>query len=57
MGDMTDAFMTASVLMAVAKGRSTITNIANQRVKECNRIAAMVQGFTFVILLNKTREN
>jgi len=54
---MTDAFMTASVLMAVAKGRSTITNIANQRVKECNRIAAMVQGFTFVILLNKTREN
>ncbi|KAG0126698.1 EPSP synthase-domain-containing protein [Tuber indicum] len=44
MEPMTDAFLTASVLAAVAKGveRSSITGIANQRVKECNRIAAMV---------------
>ena len=40
---MTDAFLTASVLAAVAPGSTptTITGIANQRVKECNRIAAM----------------
>ncbi len=38
MEPMTDAFMTAVALMAVAEGRSHITGIANQRVKECNRI-------------------
>lgn len=44
MEPMTDAFLTASVLAAVAVGseRTSITGIANQRVKECNRIAAMV---------------
>ncbi|TGZ84773.1 Shikimate dehydrogenase [Ascodesmis nigricans] len=44
MEPMTDAFLTASVLAAVARGanRTEITGIANQRVKECNRIAAMV---------------
>jgi pentafunctional AROM polypeptide len=41
MEPMTDAFMTASVLAAVATGTTRITGIANQRVKECNRIAAM----------------
>ena len=46
MEPMTDAFLTASVLAAVAQdteGRSTtrIVGIANQRVKECNRIQAM----------------
>lgn len=46
METMTDAFLTASVLAAVAKpnenGATTqITGIANQRVKECNRIKAM----------------
>ena len=48
MEPMTDAFLTASVLAAVAadsKGLAvtSITGIANQRVKECNRIAAMKQ--------------
>ena len=43
---MTDAFLTAAVLAAVAQDRSgmnttRITGIANQRVKECNRIEAM----------------
>lgn len=44
MEPMTDAFLTASVLAAVAVGSepTRITGIANQRVKECNRIAAMV---------------
>ncbi|KAH0022171.1 AROM pentafunctional protein, ARO1, partial [Aureobasidium melanogenum] len=46
METMTDAFLTASVLAAVAKpnanGATTrILGIANQRVKECNRIKAM----------------
>ncbi|KAL1881963.1 hypothetical protein VTK73DRAFT_3292 [Phialemonium thermophilum] len=41
METMTDAFLTASVLAAVANGTTEITGIANQRVKECNRIAAM----------------
>ncbi|TDH65363.1 hypothetical protein CCR75_002996 [Bremia lactucae] len=42
METMTDAFMTAAVLAAVADGKTTITGIANQRVKECNRIEVMV---------------
>lgn len=46
MEPMTDAFLTASVLAAVAQGpngvsTTRITGIANQRVKECNRILAM----------------
>lgn len=42
MANMTDAFMTAAVVAAVAEGTSYITGIENQRVKECNRIEAMV---------------
>ena len=45
MEPMTDAFLTATVLAAVAQdGKSSttrISGIANQRVKECNRIQAM----------------
>ena len=41
MEPMTDAFLTASVLAAVASGTTRIFGIANQRVKECNRISAM----------------
>jgi pentafunctional AROM polypeptide len=46
METMTDAFLTASVLAAVAQGQegqntTRIVGIANQRVKECNRITAM----------------
>lgn len=46
MEPMTDAFLTASVLAAVAQGENSnhttrIYGIANQRVKECNRIKAM----------------
>ncbi|EQC28678.1 hypothetical protein SDRG_13554 [Saprolegnia diclina VS20] len=40
---MTDAFMTVAVVAAAANGKTTITGIANQRVKECNRIEVMVQ--------------
>ncbi|CAI5743214.1 unnamed protein product [Hyaloperonospora brassicae] len=42
METMTDAFMTAVALAAVADGTTKITGIANQRVKECNRIEVMV---------------
>ncbi|KAI9155298.1 Pentafunctional AROM polypeptide [Paramyrothecium foliicola] len=41
METMTDAFLTATALAAVASGKTQITGIANQRVKECNRILAM----------------
>jgi pentafunctional AROM polypeptide len=41
METMTDAFLTATALAAVAEGKTQITGIANQRVKECNRILAM----------------
>lgn len=41
MEPMTDAFLTACVVAAVAEGTTVITGIANQRVKECNRIEAM----------------
>lgn len=51
METMTDAFLTASVLAAVAAGPKTVKDprenvtriygIANQRVKECNRIKGM----------------
>lgn len=46
MEPMTDAFLTATVLAAVAQPTKTgaitkITGIANQRVKECDRINAM----------------
>ena len=43
METMTDAFLTATVLAAVAKGKTEIIGIGNQRVKECNRIAVMVE--------------
>lgn len=44
MEPMTDAFLTATVVAAISNdpnNYTTITGIANQRVKECNRIEAM----------------
>lgn len=41
MVDMTDAFLALAVVAACATGETTIVGIANQRVKECNRIAAV----------------
>ena len=42
MANTTDCFMTLAAVAAVAVGVTRITGIGNQRVKECNRIAAMV---------------
>eukprot|EP00658_Telonema_sp_P-2_P059833 TRINITY_DN48934_c0_g1_i1.p1 TRINITY_DN48934_c0_g1~~TRINITY_DN48934_c0_g1_i1.p1 ORF type:complete len:671 (+),score=115.28 TRINITY_DN48934_c0_g1_i1:194-2206(+) len=42
MEPLTDTFLTAAVAAAVAEGNSTFTGIANQRVKECNRLQAMI---------------
>ena len=46
MEPMTDAFLTASVVAAICNdgtsNTTTIEGIANQRVKECNRIEAMI---------------
>lgn len=56
MEPMTDAFLTAAVVAAVADSSqsTSITGIANQRVKECNRIAAMVTELSkFGVLANE----
>lgn len=42
MDECTDSFITAAVVMATCDGSSEISGIANQRVKECNRILAVV---------------
>ncbi|KAF9451572.1 Shikimate dehydrogenase [Macrolepiota fuliginosa MF-IS2] len=39
---MTDAFLTTTAIATVASGKTRILGIANQRVKECNRIRAMI---------------
>lgn len=57
MEPMTDAFLTASVLAAAASGKTQITGIANQRVKECNRIAAMKDQLAkFGVLCNELED-
>ncbi len=43
MGDMPDMVPTAGVLAAYRKGRTMITNVAHLRIKESNRLAAMVK--------------
>lgn len=42
MGDMPDMVPTVGVLAAFRKGRTVITNVAHLRIKESNRLAAMV---------------
>lgn len=42
MNTMTDTFMTLACVAIFAHGRTQIRNISNQRLKECNRIKAMV---------------
>ncbi len=42
MGDMPDMVPTVGVLAAFRKGRTMITNVAHLRIKESNRLAAMV---------------
>ncbi|KAI6781979.1 Pentafunctional AROM polypeptide-like protein [Emericellopsis cladophorae] len=57
MEPMTDAFLTASVLAAVASGTTQITGIANQRVKECDRIAAMKDQLAkFAVQCNELKD-
>jgi 3-phosphoshikimate 1-carboxyvinyltransferase len=42
LGDMPDMVPTVAVLAAFRKGRTAITNVAHLRIKESNRLAAMV---------------
>jgi pentafunctional AROM polypeptide len=45
MNNCTDSFMGFGILLAtMTKGWTKITGISNQRVKECNRIKALVEG-------------
>lgn len=46
MNAVTDCFMSLAAVAAVARGSTRIVGIANQRVKECNRIEAMVKELT-----------
>jgi len=42
MGGMADLFMTLAAVAAFARGTTVITNIGNQRYKDCNRLEVMV---------------
>jgi 3-phosphoshikimate 1-carboxyvinyltransferase len=42
MGDMPDVVPTLAVVAAFAHGRTTINNIAHLRIKECDRLSAVV---------------
>jgi len=42
MGDMPDVVPTLAVVAAFAQGRTEITNIAHLRIKECDRLHAVV---------------
>ena len=63
MEPMTDAFLTASVLAAVARGSDSgsttkIVGIANQTGKECNRIQAMrVELAKFGVICNELHDD
>jgi len=46
MGDMPDVVPTLAVVAAFAHGTTTITNIAHLRVKECDRLSAVVTELT-----------
>ena len=46
MNDMTDSFMSLAAVAVFATGTTRLTNVANQRVKECNRLAVMVSELT-----------
>jgi pentafunctional AROM polypeptide len=43
LSSMTDSFMTLAACAAVAEGTTSIRNIANQRLKECNRIQVRIR--------------
>ena len=42
LGDMPDVVPTVGILAAFRQGRTVITNVAHLRIKESNRLAAMV---------------
>jgi len=46
MENCTDAFLTMAAVAAGAVGTTRITGVENQRVKECNRIAALATEFS-----------
>ncbi len=39
--DCTDTFISMAVILSTIEGISRITGIANQKLKECNRIRAV----------------
>ncbi|CAG9313027.1 unnamed protein product [Blepharisma stoltei] len=57
MNRCTDSFITAAIIMACTEGVSIITGIANQRVKECNRIKAVIAGLQKVGVYSEELED
>ena len=45
MNEMPDASITLAILASITEGVTTITGIRNLRIKECNRIEALVKEF------------
>ena len=46
MGDMPDVVPTLAVVAAFAEGKTEITNIEHLRIKECDRLSAVVTELT-----------
>jgi 3-phosphoshikimate 1-carboxyvinyltransferase len=46
MGDMPDVVPTLAVVAAFAEGKTVIENIAHLRIKECDRLSAVVTELT-----------
>jgi len=57
MSSMPDMVPTVAVLAAYRKGRTVITNVAHLRIKECDRIAAVVTELTRMGIAAEERED
>lgn len=57
MGDMPDMAPTMAVLAAFREGRTQITNVAHLRIKESNRIAALVSEISRIGILAEETED
>ncbi|HYA15681.1 MAG TPA: 3-phosphoshikimate 1-carboxyvinyltransferase [Syntrophales bacterium] len=57
MGDMPDMVPTLAVLAAFRKGQTTITNVAHLRIKESDRIAAVVNELNRIGVIAKEKDD
>ncbi len=57
MADMPDVVPTLAVVAAFAEGRTTLTNIAHLRIKECDRLSAVAGGLAKIGARVEEQEN